>query len=298
MKAKITRAIALALAALMAASFAACGKTETPETTAPAETVEATVTQAAETTAQTAQSETDVSEEATAQESTAAETTTEAQELEAPADKAEVLKLYNDATEKVASRKVAFSKKRETKEGVYEAGVALKTFKSIVYKFMGIGAENAYVKDVPKNDGSYDHYFQKSTLTEADITDATCTKNADGGFDLVIKVKSGSSSINGGSNEKLNAPLDKSAISAGRDDKGYWDHKTAQNVYDAIDDVASGAVIDESYSNAVIKATVDKNGNLTKMDVTFDITFDISKVYGSSGHATGTTTVSFSNFKW
>lgn len=298
MKAKITRAIALALAAWMAASFAACGKTESPETTASAEPSEVVATQEAVlTTEQAAQSEAAVSEEEPA-ESTAAQETTQEPEIDAPADKAEILKLYNDATEKVASRKIAFSKKRETKEGVYEAGVALKTFKSIVYKFMGIGAENAYVKDVPKNDGSYDHYFQKSTLSEADITDAVCTKNADGGFDLVIKVKNGSSSINGGSNEKINAPLDKSAISAGKDDKGYWDHKTAQNVYDAIDDVASGAVIEESYSNAVIKATVDKNGNLTKMDVTFDIAFDISKVYGSSGHATGTTTVSFSGFKW
>lgn len=296
MKAKIIRALALAMAALMTASFAACGETEAPETTAPTTVAEDTVTQAPETTAQEAVTES-VSADAQ-EETTAVEETTQLPEIEAPADKAEVLALYNDATAKVAAQKVAFSKKRETKEGVYEAGVALKTFKGIVYKFMGIGADNAYVKDVPKNDSAYDHYFQKSTLTEADITDATCTKNADGSFDLVIKVKNGSSSINGGNNEKRNAPIDKSAISAGKDDKGYWDHKTAQNVYDAIDDVASGAIIEESYSNAVIKATVDKNGNLTKMDATFDIVFDISKVYGSSGHATGTTTVTFSGFKW
>ena len=296
MKAKIIRALALAMAALMTASFAACGKSETPETTAPTTVVEDTVTQAPEATTQEASSETVLVEDG--QETTAVEATTEEVKLEEPADKAAVLKMYNDATEKVFAQKVAFSKKRETKEGVYDAGVALKTFKSIVYKFMGIGSENIYSKDVLKNDSAYDHYFQKSTLTEADITDATCTKNADGSFDLVIKVKNGNSSISGGKNEKCFAPIDKSAISAGKNDKGYWDHKTAQNVYDAIDEVASGAIIEESYSNAVIKATVDASGKLTKMDVTFDITFDISKVYGSSGHATGTTTVSFSGFKW
>ena len=34
------------------------------------------------------------------------------------------------------------------------------------------------------------------------------------------------------------------------------------------------------------------------MEVTFALDFNISKVYGSSGHATGTTTVTFKSFKW
>ena len=258
---------------------------EAPETEAPA-------TEALETEAPTTAVPT-TTEKPT--ETTTKETTTE---KKAPTDKAEILKLYNDATAKVASKKPAFSKRRQTAEGVYDAGVALKAVKGVVYKFMGIGDENAYVKDVPKNDGDYNHYFQKSSLTTSDIKEASCTLNSDGSYDVTIKVKDGNSYTAGGSGDKYSAPLDKSGISVGQGDKGYWDHKTAQNVYAAISEVASGAVIDEKYSGATIKATIDKDGNLTKMDVTFDLDFNISKVYGSSGHATGTTTVTFKSFKW
>lgn len=328
MKTKWTRIFALALALILTATMAACGNkpAEDDTTAAPIDDTTASVdvdgTTAAlpeDTTAQVddttvlpaddttaAQDVTDAPETTTAE--TTTETTTEATtttttqatttEAGAPTDTKEILKLYNDATAKVASKKVAFSKRRETKEGVYDAGIALKSFKSIVYKFMGIGSENAYTQSVAKNDGNYNHYFLASKLTLNDITDASCTLGTDGSYNVTIKIKSGSSHIAGGSDKRIFAPLDKSGISAGEGDKGYWDHKTAQNVYDAIDDVASGAVIDESYSNAVVKATIDKNGNLTKLDVTFDIVFDISKVYGSSGHATGTTTVSFKDFKW
>ena len=322
MKTKMTRVLALVFALILTVTMAACGNQPVePDTTAsdvsdttaaipedstiaiPADDTTALpaedTTAAPETT--TAAPETTPEATTTAAPTTTTTTTTTATTTEAakaPTDKAEILKLYNDATGKVAGKKVAFSKRRETKEGVYDAGIALKSFKGIVYKFMGIGAENAYVKDVAKNDGDYNHYFLASKLTTSDITDATCTLGSDGSYTITIKVKPGSSHIAGGSDKKLYAPLDKSGISAGADDKSYWDHKTAQNVYDAIDDVASGAVIDESYSNAVVKATIDKNGNLTKLDVTFDIVFDIAKVYGSSGHATGTTVVSFSKFKW
>ena len=329
MKMKMTRLLALALAALMAASFAACGKTPETETTAAPETsavetidttaaalpaddttaaeTEAVVTEAPATEA--AATEAPATEApTTAAPTTAAPTTTEkptetttketTTEKKAPTDKAEILKLYNDATAKVASKKPAFSKKRQTKEGVYDAGVALKAVKGVVYKFMGIGEENAYVKDVAKNDGEYNHYFQKSTLTASDIKDASCTLNSDGSYDVTIKVKDGSSYTEGGNGDKYNAPLDKSGISAGKGDKGYWDHKTAQNVYAAIGEVAPNAVIDEKYSGATVKATIDKDGNITKMEVTFDLDFNISKVYGASGHATGTTTVSFKSFKW
>ena len=270
MKKTMTRLLALVLVALMAASFAACGKTPETETTAAPNTTAADVETTAaavpadDTTA--AETEAIVTEapatEAPATEAptteaptTAAPTTTEkptetttketTTEKKAPTDKAEILKLYNDATAKVASKKPAFSKRRQTAEGVYDAGVALKAVKGVVYKFMGIGDENAYVKDVPKNDGEYSHYFQKSTLTTSDIKDASCTLNSDGSYDVTIKVKDGYSYTEGGSGDKYFAPLDKSGISAGKGDKGYWDHKTAQNVYAAISEVASGAVIDE-----------------------------------------------------
>lgn len=326
MKMKIARVLAFALAALMAASLAACGaKDNGGETTnAGAEdttVIEAIATEAADTTAageaeieteaamteeapETEAAATEAPTETTTAATTAApetttaapETTTEAKK--APTDKAEILKIYNDATAKVVKNKVSYKKTRETKEGIYDAGVALKAVKNIVYGFMGIGSENIKTYDANKNDGNYSKYLTASTLTPGDIDSATATLNDDGSYDVTIKVKPGSSYIEGGSGEKLNAPLDKSGIAAGRDDKGYWDHKTAQVVYDAIKDVAGGAVIDEKYNNATIKAHIDPNGNLTNLDVSYDIDFNISKVYGSSGHATGTTIVSYKDFKW
>ena len=313
MKMKITRVIALTLAVLMAVSLAACGKGETVETTAAiaddtsavdviaTEATEATddttaeIVEPIETEAPTEQApETEVPTEAPTETTTvtttaAPETTTAAPETttaakKAPTDKAEILKIYNDATAKVVNNKIAYKKTRETKEGIYDAGLALrvKAVKDVVYGFMGIGSENVKSYDANKNDANYSKYLMPSTLTPNDIESATATLN----------------DINGGSGEKLYAPLDKSGISAVRDDKGYWDHKTAQNVYDAVQSVASGAVVDEKYSNATIKAHIDPNGNLTKLDVSYDIDFNIDKVYGQSGHATGTTFVSYKDFKW
>ncbi len=327
---KLTRILALVLAVLtVTAVFASCGKAPETETTAAADTTAAVVDEttaeavpADDTTAEAASTEAPateapttealVTEEATTE--TTTETTTEAttaatttatttetttkEEKKAPTDKAEILKIYNDATAKVMSKKVAFSKRRETKEGTFDAGLILKGFKDVVYKFMGIGASNVYTQSVAKNDGSYDHYFKKSTLTTGDINDATCKLNSDGSYDITIKVKNGNSYTAGGSNEKYYAPLDKSGISAGQGDKGYWDHKTAQNMYAALQEVAKDAVVDEKYSNATVKATIDKDGNLTKLDVSFDIDVNIDKVYGQKGHATGSSVVNFSGFKW
>lgn len=324
---KLTRILALVLAVLtVTAVFASCGKTAGPETTAAADdttlaaevddtteaipvdatTEEAIPTEAPATEAPATEEATTeaATTEATTAATTAAPTTTTTttepttEEKKAPTDKAEILKIYNDATAKVMSKKVAFSKRRETKEGSFDAGLILRGFKDVVYKFMGIGAENVYTQSVAKNDGSYDHYIKKSTLTTGDINDATCKLNSDGSYDITIKVKNGNSYTAGGSNEKYYAPLDKCGISAGQGDKGYWDHKTAQNMYAALSEVAKDAVVDEKYSNATVKATIDKDGNLTKLDVTFDIDVNIDKVYGQSGHATGSSAVNFSGFKW
>lgn len=325
MKKNLTRLMAMTLAVLMAVSLAACkgGDSETTtaapdttaaepvETTAAPETTEAPVTEAPATEAPATEppateapaTEAPVTEATTTATTTAATTTAATTEATtaaktAPTNKAEILKIYNDATAKVASQKPAFTKRRETKEGVYEAGLALKAFKGVVYEFMGIGAENVYNKTVAKKDADYSHYFLKSSLTTSDITDATCKLTSDGGYEITVKLKNGNSYTAGGSGDKYSASLDKSGISVGKGDKGYYDHKTAQNVYSAISEVAKGAVVDEKYTNATVKMTIDKDGNLQKMDVTFGLEFDISKVYGTSGHATGTTTVNFKDFKW
>ncbi len=306
MKNTLRRLLALSLAAMMLCSFAACtGKDEaattvTEETTAAAEDVNATTLEApSETltdvitetaTATTAQGET--STIPADGETTSAEPTTAAA---APSTTAEVLAYYTQATAKAKSAKPAFAKNRETYNEQFDAGLVLKTFKSLIYKFMGIGADNKYSKTVAK--GEETKFIAKCALSQSDITSAEC-KTAGTDYVITIKVKGGSSHADKNS-YTTTAPIEKSGICAGLDDKDYYDHKAAQNIYDAIGGTFEGAIVDEKYSNAVVTATIDSaTGNLKKLVVTFDIEVSIDKVAGSSASATGTTKVEYKDFKW
>lgn len=282
---KIIVALVVAVVVVIVVALAVTHRSSVPQ----AET--STLPAASETTAERAATQASAAEDA------ATETATE--ESSVLTDKAEILKRYNDATAKVLSAKVVFSKKRETTEGSFKADVTLKTLKDVIFTFMGIGADNAYSRSVEKNDVGYERYYmQASALTEDDIDDAVCKVDPDGGCTITLRVKDGGSYTDGGSGEKYSAPLDKSGVSAGDGDKEYWDHKTAQNIYAALSDVTEDAVVDEKYSDASVTAVMDRNGNLTKLDVTFDIDVTIDKVYGRSAHVTGSTTVGFSDFKW
>ena len=219
----------------------------------------------------------------------------------APSSVADVLNYYNTATKKAVDKKVLFSKERVSVEKSYKAGLALNAFKSLVYQFMGVGEENKYTATVVKEDtvDSYHKFLQASKLTPADVKNATCVDN-NGVYTITIQLKDGASSVQGGKVKSAGGTtLDKCGISQGEGDKSYWDHKNAQNVYDAIDDVAASANISESYSNAVVTATVNaKTGNITGMTVKYDFKYEISNVMGSEGTATGASTVVFKDFKW
>ena len=299
MKSKALKFLSLLLAVVMLASFAACGDKPVDENTTEAIVDPVTeATQAEDTTAAVVDTtETEATEPASEEETTEAETEA-ALPTEAPTETADILKLYNDATAKVAKVMPQFSKKRASVAKSYEAGIALKTFKGLVYQFMGIGDEHIFNETISAKADNYSKHFLASSLTAADVTSASCTADADGNFTVSLSIKGGNSQVIGGGSEVINAPIDRSGISAGRNDKDYYDHKTAQNVYDAIDDVAAGAEIKENYSNAKLTAVIDAEGNLESLKVTFDLEFDISKVYGSSGHATASTEVIYSSFKW
>lgn len=220
----------------------------------------------------------------------------------APSTTAEVLNYYNTATKKVADKKLAFSKERISVEKKYEAGFALKQFKGTVYKFMGVGDDNKFVKNVTKEDAdSYYKYFQASNLTASDVTSAKCT-SSNGTYTITIALKPNSSEVKDGKVVKTGkTPLDKCGISAGEKDKNYWDHKSAENIYSAISQVpgCGSANISESYSGATVKAVIDSNtGNLKSLVVKFDFNYNISNVMGSTGVAQGSSTVNMKNFKW
>ena len=216
-----------------------------------------------------------------------------------PLGEGEILGVYNSATAKVLSDKASFSKRRETKVGDFQADIALKTLKDVLCSFVGIGTENVYTKTVEKNDVGYDRfYLQASSLTAADIIDTTGTRDADGNCSVTIWIRNGDSHTSGGSDDQYSAPLDKCGISVGQGDRDYWDHKTAQNLYAALSGISKDAVVDEKYYNAAVRASIDKDGRLTKLDVTFDIDVTMERVYEQSCHLTGSTTVSCSDFKW
>ena len=162
---------------------------------------------------------------------------------------------------------------------------------------MGIGAENKYTMDVTKGQWEGDvphHYLRKSTLTQADLTkDATITE-ANGKYTIVLNVKNGTSKASK-SESWTKAPIDKCGICVGDADKSYFDHKTAPVIYSAVGQVVKGAVISESYNNAVVKAVIDgATGHLVSLSVEFDISVVIDVAGG--GNATGSTHVFFKNF--
>lgn len=215
---------------------------------------------------------------------------------------AEILNIYNSATKKAADKKVGFTKSRNTIEKKYEAGLTLDASKDIVFRFMGVGDKYKFSKTVTSADAdSYSKYFLASSLTQADLAAAPVCKDNGNSYTITLKLKDGSSSVTDGKvTLDAKTPLNKSGIANGADDKDYWDHKTAQNIYAAIDDVpgCKSATIKERYSNAVVVMNVTKDGKIISMKADFFFHVDIDKVLGSSGVAEAQTSLTMSNFKW
>ena len=291
--------IALLLAVAMLLSFAACGeKTPDPvETTAAEETTIAD--EAADAT--TAAEEEVSAEEPASEEATTVEETSAAEEettAAMPTEEKDIIEYYNTAINKAVDAKVGFNKIRYVDNEKLNAGILLKTFGDVMYKFMGIGAENKYTMDVTKGQWESDlphQYLRKSTLSDSDVTKATCTADGDE-YTIVLNVKGGSSYADKKSKSN-NSPIDKCGICVGDGDKSYFDHKTAIVIYDAIDDVLGGAKVSESYNNATVKAVIDSTtGNLASLTVEYNIDVEIDVAGG--GNATGSAHVLYKNFKY
>ena len=295
--------VALLLAVAMLLSFAACGeKTPDPvETTVPEETTDAGEVVDATTAAPEEDSSAEelVSEDASVaegEETTAAEE--EATTAALPVAKDEIIAYYNTAVNNAVKAKVGFNKVRYIDNEKLNAGFLLKTFGDVMYKFMGIGAANKYTMDVTKGQWESDlphQYLRKSTLTAADVTNATCTANGNL-YTVTLNVKDGSSKASKDAKSN-NSPIDKCGICVGDADKSYYDHKTAIVIYDAIDDVLGGAKISESYNNAKVVAVIDATtGHLVSLTVEYNVSIVIDAAGG--GNATGNSHILYKNFKY
>jgi hypothetical protein len=209
-----------------------------------------------------------------------------------------ILEYYNTAVNKAVDAKVGFNKVRYVDNEKLNAGILLKTFGDVMYQFMGIGAENRYTMDVTKGQWESDlphQYLRKSTLSESDITKATCTENGEE-YTIVFNVKGGNSYADKKSKSN-NSPIDKCGICVGDGDKSYFDHKTAVVIYDAIDDILGGAKVSESYDNATVKAVINSTtGNLVSLTVEYNIDVEIDVAGG--GNATGSAHIFYKNFKY
>ncbi len=258
-----------------------------------------------------------VSDDAVADDNTAADDSTSEDATQAPADDktpteatkpagnampkttAEILSFYNGAVSKAVNAKVGYNKTRMTDNENMDGSAGLKLMKSLVYQFMGIGADNLYTEAVTKGNWGDRAYLFNSKLTAADVTSATCTQSGDN-YVITLKLKSGSSAA-GQSNPTTapNTSLDKCGICVGSEDKGYFDHKTASVIYDAIAGTYAGAEIKESYSNATVKATVNATtGNIVSLVVEWNQSVTLSKLAGMSATATGISHVTYKDFKY
>lgn len=218
----------------------------------------------------------------------------------APSSTADILNYYNAATKAAVSGKVGFTKERMTGNEKIESNKIVEQFKEVIYGFIGIGEKNAYKETVTKGQWSTEpnkYYLRASTLGTGDVTAASC-KQSGSNYIITINIKNGNSYATKGT-ATCKAPLDKSGICVGDKDKHYYDHKRASVIYDAIDEVFGNAKVTEKYSGAVLTATVDAaTGRLVKINIKFDIYVNVDLGLAGKPTATGTTTVTYSDFKY
>lgn len=291
-------------------AFAACGKTAeetTTESTAEEITEEVTeeVTETGETTAEAVVTEESKADESAASEAETSEgetSETAAEEkttIAPPANTQEIIALYNSAVNNAFDKKAGFSKERYTDNANYDMSIALRAFKGLVEKFIGIGEENKYSETVTKGkweDDTNKHYLRKSTLSASDVTNATCSESG-GVYTVTLGIKGGNS-VGNKNTKSTSAPVDKCGICVGNKDKAYYDHKTGEVIYDAIAGTYEGADIKENYNNAKAVAKINaETGELISLTVVFDITVAIDISIGS-GTASGTTHVIYKDFKY
>ena len=216
-----------------------------------------------------------------------------------PEDGVHTLKYYNAVIDKAVNGKVGYQKTRLTDNENMDGSAALQAMKDLVYKFMGIGAANVYTENVEKGKWGDVAFLVNSKLEASDVTEATCVEDGSN-YVITINLKSGVSNATQSSNKIApTSALDKCGICVGAEDKGYFDHKTASVIYDAIDDIYPTAEIKETYTNAKVIATVDaKTGNLIKLVVEWNESVSLSKLLGMSATASGVCHVTYTNFKY
>ena len=218
----------------------------------------------------------------------------------APSSKADIVACYNSAINKVYDSKAGFKKSRETVMHNLDGGALLKIqlVVDMVNEFLGVGTTQwDNKKGEQKN-------LSKASLTEADLTNATCVDN-NGIYTITLNLKDGNSSANGSGNSD-SSPLQRAGIYAGKGDKTAYDYKNSENIHTAINGVenctAESAI--EKVTNTKIVAVVDsKTGKLQSLTASWDWYVELTKVKYTvvsinSAKGNATTTVKLTNVQW
>lgn len=303
--------LAVLSAAVMLFSFAACKggddntTTAAPETTAVTdvattaagveETTAVEDTSADETTAveetsadETTAAATTAAAETTAATTKAAETTTKEEKATAPTSKADIVKLFNDASAKVVSAKPGFTKKTVTTVPSLEMGALakIKIVRTTVADFLGEGTSTVSVAKGKSNSAQY----VKSALSAGDVTNATAKLSADGKtYDVTITVKNETNPIKG-----------KSALGRFTND-----YKDANEIKKGLDEAGVKlSSLTMKSTSVVIKAQIDAatgqfkslNYNIKQSAEMTDVQYTIAKVAKATGKVVND--VTFSGFKY
>lgn len=273
-------------------------ETAVPETTEPETTTEKTetTTEKVETTVvTTTKKETTTKKVTTTKKATTTKkvtttkkaTTTEKKAV-APSSKADIVKLYNDATSKAASSKPGYSKSRTTELNNLNMGMlaSIGAVREAVGDFLGEGSSSQTVKK-----GKFDgEALVKSSLKVSDVKSATCKLSDDGKY-YIVEI-----TLNGETNPKKNG----SAL--GRFTKDFKD----------VDEIKSGlAEVGASVNSMTINTTTVKinarinasNNRFVSLNHTINMKAELNGIKYSFAKVNKATTdldtkVSYTDFKY
>ena len=185
----------------------------------------------------------------------------------APSSKADIIKYYNTAMNKVISSKAGYTKKRNTTLGELEGAGPIMKFdvaKNAVYDFLGVGD-----KDYVNKKGEA-KFLSQAALTEADVKDAKCVPNGSV-YTITLTLADGKSLAND-SQKTDNSPLKRSGLLVGDSDKNEYDYKSAVNIYNGLKNTEETDItsVDETTSKTTITITVDsKTGNIQSLNASW-----------------------------
>lgn len=214
----------------------------------------------------------------------------------APSSKADIIKYYNTAMNKIVSSKAGYTKVRHTDLGQLEGAEAIMKIKiaaDAVNSFLGVG-DTKYV-----NKKGEAKFLSNAALTEADVKDAKCTDNG-GIYTITLTLADGTSKADA-STKVDNGSLKRSGLFVGNDDKDAYDYKSAVNIYLGLNNSGDASVqaVSEKTSKTTITIKVDsKTGNVSSVDASWHWDADLTKVkytivtVSGTGHADSTVKIS------